>query len=216
MIGPFFKRREVWLPTWRAWLVLLVTVVTLAVLVVKLLPGFLSPVRPIQAEALVVEGWADQSCLQRALELYREGNYKVLVVSGGSIEKGMHISSYGTYANLGAARLKEFGFAGTNLFAVPAPDTERDRTYHAALAVKGFLMTNTPYRTLNLVSSSTHARRSGLMFEIAMEPEFKVGVISAPNPEFDPKRWWRNSQGVRAIINEVIAYLYARLIFSPD
>jgi hypothetical protein len=215
-LGPFFKKREVWLPTWRTMVVLFAAMIAAVVCLAKFLPRFLSPVRPVEAQILVVEGWAAESCLRRSLEVYREGNYKLMVVSGGGIESGMNISSYTNYANLGAARLKEYGFPGTNLFAVASPETDMDRTYHGALAVKAFLMTNTTARGVNLVSSGTHARRSGLLFEMALEPEFNVGVISAPNPEFDPDHWWRKSQGVRAIINETVAYLYARLIFDPE
>lgn len=215
-MGPFFKRREVLLPTWRAWLVFLTVFAAVAFAVVIFLPQFLSPVRPINAQILVLEGWAPESCLRFSLDHFKSNSYSLLVVTGGPIEQGMHISSYGTYAQLGAARLKEFGFGGTNLVAVPGPDSDKDRTYHAALAVKGFLMTNTAARTVNVISSSTHARRSWLLFEMALEPEFQVGVISAPNPEFDMDHWWRKSQGVRAIINEVVAYLYARLVFDPE
>ena len=41
----------------------------------------------------------------------------------------------------------------------------------------------------------------------------KVGVIAIENEEYDPKRWWVSSEGVRTVINETIAYVYALVIF---
>jgi hypothetical protein len=35
------------------------------------------------------------------------------------------------------------------------------------------------------------------------------------DPEFDPDHWWKTSAGVRGVIGEGLAYLYARLLFHP-
>ena len=35
------------------------------------------------------------------------------------------------------------------------------------------------------------------------------------NNEYDPKRWWCYSEGVREILGETIAYVYARFFFFP-
>jgi hypothetical protein len=41
-----------------------------------------------------------------------------------------------------------------------------------------------------------------------------VGVIAAPDPEYDANKWWASSSGVRTLIGETIAYLYARFLFD--
>jgi hypothetical protein len=43
-----------------------------------------------------------------------------------------------------------------------------------------------------------------------------VGIIAVSNPEFNPRQWWRYSDGVREVIGESIAYVYARFFFWPD
>jgi hypothetical protein len=43
-------------------------------------------------------------------------------------------------------------------------------------------------------------------------PEIKVGVIAAKPLIYDPKYWWVSSEGVRSIISEAIAYIYARFV----
>ena len=44
----------------------------------------------------------------------------------------------------------------------------------------------------------------------------KVGVIGIPSPDYDAKRWWRYSDGVREVIGESIAYVYAKVFFRPS
>jgi hypothetical protein len=36
------------------------------------------------------------------------------------------------------------------------------------------------------------------------------------NPDYDPKHWWRYSEGVREILGETIAYMYAEFLFRPE
>jgi uncharacterized SAM-binding protein YcdF (DUF218 family) len=68
---------------------------------------------------------------------------------------------------------------------------------------------------VNLMTGGPHARRSRLMFEKAMGKGVTVGVIAIPAKGYDERRWWHSSQGVRSIIDEALAYTYARLLFYP-
>jgi hypothetical protein len=47
-------------------------------------------------------------------------------------------------------------------------------------------------------------------------PGVKVGIISEPNPDYDAAHWWRSSAGVREVIDESIAYVYAKFFFWPE
>jgi len=47
------------------------------------------------------------------------------------------------------------------------------------------------------------------------EKESEIGVIAVPDRDYDAKRWWSSSEGVRDVIDELVAYVYARLIFRP-
>ncbi len=215
-IGPFFTRRQVWVPTWRACLLAGLAVAALVVAGIRFTPRFLAPNQPIHGEVLAVEGWSSDQTLQTGARLAKEGGYKLIVSTGGPIEKGMNISSYQTFANLGAARMREFGVTGTNLIYIPAPLVARDRTYHSALALKTYLERHTPYRTIDLLSTGVHSRRSWLLYQRASGPEFKVGIIADTDPAFDLRRWWKTSNGVRNVISELIGYVYVHLSISPD
>ena len=65
-----------------------------------------------------------------------------------------------------------------------------------------------------MVSLGVHARRSWFLFEKVFS-SVNVGVIAISPNEYDTSRWWLSSEGVRNVISESIAYLYARFIFSP-
>jgi hypothetical protein len=212
----FFKRKEVWVPTWKAWLLFVAVCGLVAIALLRFTAPFLAPVKPVNARVLLIEGWISDSGLEHALRLNASNRYDLVITAGLGIQKGMDISHYGNYAELAASRLTNMGFTGTNLVKVPGPDVRKDRTYHTALLVRGFLLTNTTYRSIDILSDGVHARRTWLLYGIACRPEIKVGIIANDVPDFDARNWWKSSNGVRIVLNEAIGYLYAKLAFNPD
>ncbi|NEQ28448.1 MAG: YdcF family protein, partial [Microcoleus sp. SIO2G3] len=69
-----------------------------------------------------------------------------------------------------------------------------------------------PLESVNLFTNDAHARRSWLIYKQVLAPKIKVGVIAAEPAEYDPKKWWVSSEGVRTIISEAIAYVYALFV----
>ena len=211
-----FKRKEIWVPTWKGWLAIVVTFAALIFGIIRSTAPFLSPTKPVGAPVLVMEGWIPEDGIRHAVRLANENHYALIITSGMEIEKGMDVSHYGDYANLGAARLVALGYKGTNIVKVPSPKVPKDRTYHSAVAVHEYLLKNTEYRSLDLLTEGVHARRSWYLFRRACRPEIKVGVIANQSPDFDAKHWWRTSNGVRTVLNEMIGYLYAVTVFNPE
>ncbi|MFM7579435.1 MAG: YdcF family protein, partial [Microcystaceae cyanobacterium] len=84
----------------------------------------------------------------------------------------------------------------------------------SAKAVKEWLLTSSPpIQAINLYSSDVHSRRSWLIYQRILSPQFSVGILSFPSPYYDPHRWWLYSEGVRSVLSEAIAYFYAVLIW---
>jgi hypothetical protein len=73
-----------------------------------------------------------------------------------------------------------------------------------------------PVSSLNVLTEDGHARRTWLLFQEAFGNEVKIGIISATNPDYDAKRWWRYSEGVREVLGESIALVYAKCFFWPN
>ncbi|RYY54021.1 MAG: hypothetical protein EOO05_20620 [Chitinophagaceae bacterium] len=42
------------------------------------------------------------------------------------------------------------------------------------------------------------------------------GLLSIPDREYDAGHWWRYSEGVKEVLSEGAAYLYARFLFYPE
>lgn len=210
------QRRECSVPTRRGWLVLIALFVGLIILFVKTAHPFLAPNDPVTGGALVVEGWAPDYVFREAMEEFKRHPYTKLYVTGGPMEKGAFLSQYKTHAQIGEAVLIQMGFDTNRLQAVPGPSVEKDRTYSAALALRRWLQTNNLVVTnFNLISVGPHARRSRLLFEKALDKGANVGVIAVSPRDYNPTGWYKSSAGVRSVLDEAIAYVYARLFFWP-
>lgn len=120
-------------------------------------------------------------------------------------------------AEVVAEQFLEMGLPPAQVYVVPSGDPMRDRTYTSAKVLRGwFLERGGLPAGLNVVTEGAHSRRSRLLFEKAFGSKVAVGVISIPYSNFDAKQWWRYSEGVREVLGEGLAYLYARLLFWPD
>ena len=103
------------------------------------------------------------------------------------------------------------------IVSVPTPPVRADRTYASALALDNWLsQSGLQINSLDVYSLGTHARRTQLLFQDALGDNIAVGVIAASSPEYDADNWWAWSSGVRAVVGELVAYLYARFLFTPD
>ncbi len=183
---------------------------------VLLVYPFLAPTQPVAGEILVVEGWLPDYALDEAKERFEKENYEFLVTTGGLLSKGRHLSPHETWASLSASILNAKGISREKIIMAPttfAP--ERDRTYHSVLQVKKkFNERGLVPKSIDVVSLGAHSRRTWLMFETVFT-SMKIGIVALQPRSYDTSRWWVSSAGVRDIISETVAYLYARLIFSP-
>ena len=163
---------------------------------------------------LVVEGWAPDYALEAALAETKQYSYEKVFVTGGPIDAGAPLSSYKTYAESGTATLLALGMSTDIVQPVSAPPVRQDRTYSCAVALRKWTQGRGIQLTrVNLLTVGPHARRSRLLFEKALGNDIPIGVIAVPEPYYDSRHWWRSSNGFRAVTDETIAYLYARLLF---
>jgi uncharacterized SAM-binding protein YcdF (DUF218 family) len=209
-------RRQCLVPTLRGWLLLAVTCVALMLFAARVVYPFLAVTEPVPGGVLVVEGWVPDYMLEAAMAEYKRDHYARLFVTGIPLQQGAPLSEYTNYAHLGAATLVKLGMSTNDVQAVPTGFTRRDRTYATALSLKAWWREHDLAPTkVNLITGGPHARRSRLLFEKALGQGITVGVIAIPDNDYDERRWWNSSQGVRVLIGEALAYGYARLLFYP-
>jgi hypothetical protein len=204
-------------PRWwisrKGWLVVFLGLLTSGTVFITQIHAFLAENKPLpSAEILVVEGWLTDEALEKSIEEFRQGDYQLLITTGVPLERGSYLSEYRTFAELAAATLVAMGFDREKIVSVPAPKTLRNRTLISAIAVKDWLeRQGKNYRRLNLYSDDVHTRRSRSIYAKVFAPRVEVGSIAASTPSYNPQTWWRESEGVRRIISETIAYIYAAL-----
>lgn len=167
-------------------------------------------------EVMVVEGWIGGRRIDSAAQAFKHGRYKCVVVVRDINAGGDKWSTGSWKADYIASDLVQQGVPKEVVHALFCPVARRDRTYHCALAARQWLSEQgMAVRSVDVVTCATHARRSRLLFEKAFGSGVKIGVIAIEDPSYDPGRWWASSAGVRDVVGETVAYLYARLLFWP-
>jgi uncharacterized SAM-binding protein YcdF (DUF218 family) len=165
---------------------------------------------------MVVEGWLQDDAVADVLGHLSTGDYRHIITTGGRLSRGSLLARYGTFAELAAETLVRAGVAPERLQAVPAPPTLRDRTYSSAMAVRDWFRNGgIAIDKVDIVTKGPHARRSRLLFQMALGADVEVGVIALPPTGYNENEWWKSSAGVRTVISESIAYLYAKMLFWP-
>lgn len=210
------RRRQCLAPTWQGWLVALLILAAVGTLAIREVHPFLAVNDPVPGEYLVVEGWAPDYALEEIIAEFHRNHYEKLFTTGGPLLWGAPLSEYKTYAELAAATLVKRGLATNMVQAVPSSLVIQDRTYTSAVSLKKWFESHhLAVSRVHLMTEGPHARRSRLLFQKALGKKIKVGITAIPLRDYDPQHWWRSSAGVRAVIDESIAYVYARLFFHP-
>ncbi len=211
-------KRERWGFSLKGWLVLLLASGLLGCYLVVTVHPFLATTHRVDANILVVEGWVHDYVIRAAVKEYTAGAYQRVFSTGGpSNGSGGYTGDADTSASVGAGQLRAAGIPAKSVQMVASRVIGRDRTYYSAVALRDWLRErNMHVNSFNVVTETTHARRTWLFFQEAFGNKVKVGIISVQNPDYDARRWWRYSEGVKDVVSEGAAYLYARLLFFPS
>lgn len=210
------QRREMWALTAQGWLVAVLCLAACAIFTITQIYPFLAVNSPVKADILVVEGWLPDYAIKEAIAEFEKGSYSKLVTTGLPLGKGYYLAEYKNFAEIASATLIALGFDKEKLVTVPAPYEIKHRTYTSAVALHEWLLkSEVKVDAINLYSFGVHSRRSWLVFKQALAP-VKVGVIAAQPVDYNPKKWWNSSEGVRSVISEAIAYIYALFVDWKD
>ena len=211
-------RKERWGFSWRGRLILALLGFSTAVLLLLNVQPFLAETHRVNTNVLVVEGWIHEYAIRAAVEEFRRGSYQRVFTTGGPVTGiGHYVNDYQTSASVGADLLKNAGVPPEFVQMVPSRVMDRDRTYGSAVALREWLHEhNMPVHSINVLTEDSHARRTRLLFKKALGKNLTVGIIAVPNTDYDARRWWRYSEGVKDVGSEAFAYIYARFFFYPS
>ena len=197
------------------WLLVMFTCLALFYVWMITIHDFLAVNKPVKTNILVIEGYVFDSILDSIASTGLKQDSLLFICSGGAVDKGFICSGYTNIAFYNADVLKSHGLDSSRVIPAPAKQTYTDRTYTMALAAKEKLesMGYTSGK-LNVVCSGTHARRSWLLYRKAFKTNWKVGVITYTDNLYRGA-WWHSSEGARAVVYEIFAYLYCVIFFHP-
>lgn len=204
--------------SWRGWLAVWLLALAAAAAWMLNVQPFLAQTRRVDTRVLVVEGWVHEYAARVALAEFQNGHYERVYTTGGPVAgAGGYVNDFNTSASVGAELMVKVGLAPGLVQMVPSHISGRDRTYSSALKLREYFETNgLAVKSFNVLTEDAHARRTRMLFQKAFGPGVAVGVVSVPDPDYDPKHWWRYSEGVREVLGESIAWGYAALLFHPE
>jgi len=209
-------RKKRWGLSWSGRLLVVSGALVAAYLVILNVHPFLAGAHRAKTNILVVEGWIHKYGIQAAAKEFKNGSYERIFTTGGPVEgSGGYVNDYQTSASVGAEILQKFDVPDVQM--VPSRVIGRDRTYSSALALRDwFRDRHMIVQSMNVLTEDCHARRTWLLYQKAFGRNVTVGIIAVSNPDYNPRQWWRYSDGVREVIGESIAYIYARFFFHPS
>lgn len=181
----------------------LVIAVGLSLVVVSLLGGcvvtagrFLAIVdNPPTADAIISLGGDTRSFarVRHAVDLWEQGYAPVVVLSGGTMaDVGLACSS----AQLSLKAAGQLGLPPESTVIAP----EAQSTYDEAVNLAG-LVRERGWRSVIIVTDVFHTRRAARAFRTFL-PDTAVYVSAAPDPRYDPVRWWANEYSLTAVVKE--------------
>lgn len=193
--------------------ILMLIVVAFVIFSLSSLHQFLAQNKPVNKGVLMVEGWLPDYAIEEAMKVFRNGPYHQFITIGGPIQRGSYLFRYGNFAELAAATLIALGLEKEKILIASSASNSSYRTYNSATELKHWLsISNQRLSSFDFFTLGTHSRRSRVLFEYAFGKEVEIGIIAAVPLHYNPKKWWRSSEGTRTVLSELIAYLYT-LIF---
>jgi uncharacterized SAM-binding protein YcdF (DUF218 family) len=204
--------------SWRGWVIVFTAgLMIFSLLWLRLYP-FLAITDRVDANILVVEGWIPEYAIRAAVTEFQSNHYRRVFTTGGPVEgTGGYINDFMTSASVGAHLLRKAGVPDQSLQMVPSRVIDRDRTYGSAVALRNWFRDhNMVVSGIDVVTEGVHARRTRLLFQKALGRDVQVGIIAVANVDYPANRWWHYSEGLKDVVSEFAAYLYARLLFFPS
>lgn len=161
---------------------------------------------PEHGDALVLLMGSIPDRVMKAADLYNSGTATRMLVVQESMgdykeleARGVNIISTTTQIYNAALRL---GVPEDSIKVLPG---DARSTLTEAMIIRDYLAGDKKTDTIILVTSPAHTRRSSMIFNtVFRKAELPVTVLCSPADSYgsDLKRWWREKEGIQAVLSE--------------
>lgn len=216
MLFGLATRRQVILPSWKGWLLLLIlAALGMFVFIQGAYPFLAAHDRLPEADVLIVEGWVSDRTLAEAKREFDAGRGALICTVGVDLERGQRLLPWKDWAHVAAETLASMAVPREKLLIVPGGSQQRHRTYVSLRQAREVLARlPQPPRKINLITEAHHGRRSGMVARKVFGDFATTGVISVAPESYDPKRWWASSTGTKNMLLELMASAHEFLFDS--
>jgi len=177
------RKKEKWVATWFGNLLKVLLLIIIIFIFSRVIYPFLSPNEPLLGKILIVEGFIPDYALKKSIGIFKDGNYKLMIVTGKQRTHGSQLDQYRNDGDYAAATLIKFGMDSINIKVIALDnDIRKDRTYASANAVKNWLKnTDLENQKIDVVSIGCHSRRSWHLYKMAFDDFSDVGIHAVRN-----------------------------------
>jgi len=156
---------------------------------------------PAPSDAIVVLGDDNYNGdrASRAAALFKAGWAPRVVASGRGLR---------SYASVAELEQHDLAVDGVPQDAIVRFDHRAEDTREEALALRQ-LVFQRGWKRILIVTSNYHTRRSRYIFARTLPSGTALRVVPAPDPEYDPERWWYTRRGVTIFSHELLGMVDA-------
>ena len=209
-------RRNYWTPTLWGWVLVCVILVILGFTFLLNAHDFLSKTEIVEARVILVEGRTPDPVIALAGELLLTNQKDSILILGGPIERGKHLTELRYMSEMVSDRLNKIGVPNEKIVQIKLPETRGDNIEKAARYLAQWMKeSNSSIRKLDIITQGPEARRCQFLFQKALGESYEIGGMNVPPEDYNPKRWWTYSEGIKKTLNEGLSWIYAKLFFEP-
>ena len=167
---------------------------------------------PEHADAIVVLMGSVGDRMLQASELYKKGYAERVLMVNTYVPASEFLLERGVYLKTNAEQSKEIGVAlGIPEESIDIVPGSARSTRDEAIALNLYFIENSSIRTIMIVTSSYHSRRSLAIFNRStsyLDYPVRVIIIPSDYTEFDYRRWYADRQSAKRVVME-----YTRLFY---
>lgn len=170
--------------------------------IIPMLHRFLSKSKPVAANVLVMQGWIFDTMVDQAVAEINRGNYTKIIVTGS-----------GHVVQSGRKKLFDRGVGAQKIEIAPFYAKKNShRTFREAHSLKKFLQQHYPdVRSINVVTSSVHGKKTYTIFKKVLGDSINIGIITCRSNFYNQDRLWMSPLGVKVTLKFFIGYVYGLL-----